>query len=69
MPTSLISNWRSEATKFTPQLTLLDLYDSNRFELLSEIDRYDIVLTTYQLAAKDEEVFSGVEFLLSLIHI
>ncbi len=63
MPTSLISNWRSEAAKFTPQLTLLDLYGSNRFELLGEIDRYDIVLTTYQLAAKDEEVFGDVEFL------
>lgn len=63
MPTSLVGNWRSEATKFTPQLTLLDLYGSNRFELLGEINRYDIVLTTYQLAAKDEEVFGGVEFL------
>lgn len=62
MPTSLISNWKSEAAKFTPELSILDLYGSNRFELLSQIEQYDIVLTTYQLASKDEEVFSNVEF-------
>jgi len=63
MPTSLISNWKSEAAKFTPDLSILDLYGSNRFELLNEITNYDIALTTYQLASKDEEVFSNVEFL------
>ncbi|MEA2028907.1 MAG: DEAD/DEAH box helicase [Campylobacterota bacterium] len=63
MPTSLISNWKSEAAKFTPDLSILDLYGSNRFELLGEITNYDIALTTYQLASKDEEVFCEVEFL------
>jgi len=62
MPTSLISNWKSEAAKFTPKLTILDLYGSTRFELLGEINNYDLVLTTYQLASKDEEVFSAIEF-------
>ncbi len=63
MPTSLIGNWKSEAKKFTPDLRVLSLYGSNRFELLDEINNYDIILTTYQLASKDEKIFETIDFL------
>ncbi|SHO80176.1 COG0553: Superfamily II DNA/RNA helicases, SNF2 family [hydrothermal vent metagenome] len=63
MPTSLIGNWKSETKKFTPDLKVLSLYGSNRFELLDEIDEYDIILTTYQLASKDEKIFETIDFL------
>jgi len=63
MPTSLIGNWKSEANKFTPNLNILSLYGSNRFELLKDIKNYDIILTTYQLASKDEEILQEEDFL------
>ncbi len=63
MPTSLIGNWKSEANKFTPNLKILSLYGSNRFELLKDIKNYDIILTTYQLASKDEEILQEEDFL------
>jgi SNF2 family DNA or RNA helicase len=63
MPTSLIGNWRSEINKFTPDLKLLSLYGSHRFEFLNKIHDYDIILTTYQLASKDEKIFETIDFL------
>jgi len=62
MPTSLIGNWKSEIEKFTPDLSYLELYGAERKEKFTQIDRYDIVLTTYQLAQRDREWFEREHF-------
>jgi len=63
MPTSLIGNWRDEIEKFTPDLKYLRLYGIDRAKLFDEMDSYDIILTTYQLAQRDEEKYKERSFL------
>jgi len=56
MPTSLVANWKNEAKKFTPNLSVLILHGNERAKYFDEIGNYDIVLTTYALVTRDEEV-------------
>jgi len=62
MPTSLIGNWKNEIKKFTPDLTFLELYGADRAENFHLIDQYDIILTTYSLAQRDEEKYLKEHF-------
>jgi len=54
-PTSLMSNWRREAEKFTPDLSVLILHGTNRHEKFSDIQNYDLVITTYPLLVRDHD--------------
>ena len=63
MPTSLIGNWKNEIKKFTPDLTVLELYGIDRADKFKEITHYDIIVTTYQLAQRDEEKYQKLDFL------
>jgi superfamily II DNA or RNA helicase len=55
-PTSLMTNWQSEARKFAPNLNLLLLHGSARKDRFEDIASHDIVLTTYPLIARDQAV-------------
>ncbi|RRU15569.1 DEAD/DEAH box helicase, partial [Stenotrophomonas sp. 278] len=59
VPTSLLSNWQSEAERFTPGLRVLVLHGPTRAESFDQISRHDLVLTTYPLLWRDEEVLRG----------
>ncbi len=63
MPTSLIGNWKNEIKKFTPELSFLELYGIDRADKFAKIGAYDIILTTYQLAQRDEEKYKTEKFL------
>ena len=52
-PTSLMTNWRLEAEKFTPSLRVLVLHGEDRHEHFKRIPDADIVLTTYPLVLRD----------------
>lgn len=54
-PTSLMSNWRREAERFTPELKVLILQGAERKLLFDQIKDFDIVLTTYPLLPRDED--------------
>jgi superfamily II DNA or RNA helicase len=54
-PTSLMSNWRRESARFTPDLSVLILQGSERKQLFDKINNYDLILTTYPLLPRDEE--------------
>lgn len=62
VPTSLIGNWKAELKRFTPDLTLLTLHGSERVSLFSEINNYDIIITTYPLIVRDVEVLQKHHF-------
>lgn len=62
MPTSLIANWKNEVKKFTPTLSVLSLHGSDRHERFEQISNHDILLSTYQLALRDKELFDKMEF-------
>ncbi|MCP4429807.1 MAG: DEAD/DEAH box helicase [Gammaproteobacteria bacterium] len=54
-PTSLMGNWRREAEKFTPDLSVIVLHGHDRKQRFAEIQFSDIVLTTYPLLLRDAE--------------
>ena len=56
MPTSLITNWQTEAARFTPELSVLTLHGKDRGRRFDEIENADIVLSTYPLVIRDVDV-------------
>ena len=61
-PTSLMANWRHEAERFTPSLRVLTLHGPQRKARFSEIEKHDLVLTTYPLLPRDHEVLGSHNF-------
>jgi hypothetical protein len=55
VPTSLIPNWRIEAERFAPSLTVLTLHGPARRERFGDIAAFDVVLTSYALIHRDRE--------------
>ncbi len=61
-PTSLMGNWRREAEKFAPDLKVVVLHGTERAEYFDSIQQYDLLLTTYALLSRDNDVHSKVEY-------
>lgn len=61
-PTSLMFNWLAELEKFAPKLKVLSFIGPNRAELISEIPKHDVVLTTYGSIIKDIETHIKIEY-------
>ncbi|HSI83418.1 MAG TPA: DEAD/DEAH box helicase, partial [Candidatus Methylacidiphilales bacterium] len=61
-PTSLVHNWRQEAERFTPGLRVLVLEGAGRSALWGEIDRADLIVTSYALLRRDIDQYTGREF-------
>ena len=55
-PTSLMGNWRSELQRFAPGLSTLILHGSTRSERFEDVARSDVVVTTYPLLSRDQEM-------------
>jgi len=61
-PTSLMSNWRREAERFTPDLRVLTLQGTERKQQFDKIKEYDLILTTYPLLPRDEETLLNHDY-------
>ena len=62
-PTSLVRNWEAEAQKFTPWQKVLVISGPDRARSFPEIDRADIVVTSYALLQRDfEDAYLGRDF-------
>ncbi len=61
-PTSLMGNWRREAQRFTPDLSVVILQGSERHQHFDSISEYDLVLTTYPLLSRDTEVLQQHDY-------
>ena len=63
-PSSLSLNWKEEAKKFTPSLkTLVISGDSKaREEMISNILKYNIVITSYDLLKRDIEIYKKYNY-------
>jgi SNF2 family DNA or RNA helicase len=55
LPTSLIFNWKNEAARFAPALSVLSLHGPERKSRFDQIKQHDVVLTTYPLLWRDAE--------------
>ena len=62
MPRSLMFNWREEAARFAPDLTVLEHSGHDRLPAGRHFDDYDIVLTTYGTLRRDVSDFVDIEF-------
>ena len=57
-PTSLMGNWRSELQRFAPALRTLVLHGQQRHNAFTRLADHDVVITTYPLLLRDEEVLA-----------
>jgi superfamily II DNA or RNA helicase len=57
-PTSLMGNWRSELQRFAPALRTLVLHGQQRHNGFTVLAEHDVVITTYPLLLRDEEVLT-----------
>jgi superfamily II DNA or RNA helicase len=67
LPTSLIFNWKREAERFAPALRVLSLHGPERAERFDQIALHDIVLTTYPLLWRDEEILVAQDYHLLIL--
>jgi SNF2 family DNA or RNA helicase len=61
-PTSLMSNWRREAQQFAPSLKVLVLQGSERRQHFADIDKHDLILSTYPLLVRDHETLLAHDY-------
>ena len=61
-PSSLVTNWRNEAQRFTPELKVLVLEGPDRHARFGEIAQSAIVITSYALLQRDAERYKAIEF-------
>ena len=58
-PTSLLGNWEREIAKFAPSLPFFVHHGNNREILPKHFRPHTIVLTTYGVIRREEEIFAG----------
>jgi superfamily II DNA or RNA helicase len=61
-PTSLIPNWKAEAARFTPELSVVSLHGTDRTERFARLGTVDLALTTYALLQRDEDALLRQEW-------
>jgi SNF2 family DNA or RNA helicase len=63
-PTSLVYNWSNEFEKFAPKMkvAIVNGVRSEREEIIKNIEKYDAVITTYNLLKRDLDIYNTVEF-------
>lgn len=68
-PTSLVYNWYEEILKFNPKLKCLviDGNPAERKKLISQLGKYDILVTSYSLLQKDIEIYEEYHFGYSIL--
>ena len=54
-PLSVIGNWRREAGRFTPELSVLLLHGKERHEAAIDMARHDLVIAPYSLLQRDRD--------------
>lgn len=54
VPTSLVPNWLAEIQRFAPSLKVLTLHGAKRFQHYADVEKADVVITTYALLNRDE---------------
>jgi SNF2 family DNA or RNA helicase len=62
MPTSLISNWQTEAARFAPYLKIVTLHGKDRAILFDTIESADLVFSTYPLVIRDIEKLASYKW-------
>jgi superfamily II DNA or RNA helicase len=62
LPASLVFNWESEIRKFAPTLNVYLHVGAKRHRDARLLNRFDVILTTYQTALRDEALLLQLEY-------
>ncbi len=62
VPRSLVFNWKQEAQRFAPKLTILEHTGASRGETTEHFADHDLVLTTYGTVRRDVAILKDVRF-------
>lgn len=62
LPASLVFNWRNELRQFAPSLTVATHTGTGRTKDARVLRRFDVILTTYQTALRDQSVLEQIDF-------
>ncbi|MBS2015785.1 MAG: SNF2 helicase associated domain-containing protein, partial [Deltaproteobacteria bacterium] len=60
-PTSVVTNWERELDKFGPSLSHMIWHGGDRKERTDELDDADVVITSYALLRRDEELLAKLD--------
>ncbi len=69
-PTSVVGNWQRELTRFAPSLRVLVHQGPERMrngDLADAAASYDVVITSYQLLARDRELLLPIQWRLAVL--
>ena len=63
-PSSLSLNWQNEANKFANKLKTVVIKGSlsDRKRQIKEIDKYDVVITSYDLLKRDIDLYEKLDY-------
>ncbi|MDH4317385.1 MAG: DEAD/DEAH box helicase, partial [Desulfobulbaceae bacterium] len=61
-PTSVCMNWEQEVTRFAPTLTVRNLNGQDRKEIIKNLGKFDILITSYTLLQQEIDLLSEVEW-------
>jgi superfamily II DNA or RNA helicase len=61
-PRSVVGNWRDEAHRFTPQLTVATHVGPRRARAVSELCSTELVITSYQTLARDRKLLTKIDW-------
>lgn len=62
VPKSLLFNWQAEATRFAPQLKVLQYHGTDRATHREQIKQSDLIITTYGTMRSDIDFFRQTQF-------
>lgn len=60
-PTSVVTNWERELDKFSPSLKHMVWHGAERKERTDELEDADVVITSYALLRRDEELLAKLD--------
>ncbi len=61
-PTSVVPNWAREIEKFAPSLETVIWQGPDRMKLRDQLAKADVMITSYALLRRDEELLEGLDF-------
>jgi len=66
-PTSVVTNWERELDKFAPSLKHMVWHGSERKERIEELEDADVVITSYALLRRDEELLAKLDLTYAIL--
>jgi superfamily II DNA or RNA helicase len=66
-PTSVVTNWERELDKFSPSLTHIVWHGGDRKERTDELEDADVVITSYALLRRDEELLAKLDLTYAIL--